>query len=123
MRGKNNAGVYELIDAVKSAFVKGDISLENTENIELMIKLLSGIANGKVSSKSVLPPVIINFRNLCKTHRIRIDKTETTESILDIIKDKNHFEKSKFFHKMRFLDIGFCNLIKGPDYINKIEEF
>lgn len=122
LRGKNNAGVYELIDAVKSAFVKGDISLENTENIELMIKLLSGIANGKVSSKSVLLPVIIDFRNLCKTHRIRIDKTETTESILDIIKDKNHFEKSKFFYKMRFLDIGFCKLIKGPDYINKIDK-
>ena len=119
LRGKNNAGVYELIDAVKSAFVKGEISLENTGNIELMMKLLSGIANGKVSSKSIVPPVVLDFRNLCKTHRIRIDKTETTESILDIIKDKNHFEKSKFFHKMRFLDIGFCKLIKGPDYIEK----
>lgn len=122
LRGKNNAGVYELIDAVKSAFIKGEISLENTGNIELMMKLLSGIANGKVSSKSIVPPVVLDFRNLCKTHRIRIDKTETTESILDIIKDKNHFEKSKFFHKMRFLDIGFCNLIKGPDYINKIDK-
>ena len=122
LRGKNNAGVYELIDAVKSSFIKGEISLENTGNIELMMKLLSGIANGKVSSKSIVPPVVLDFRNLCKTHRIRIDKTETTESILDIIKDKNHFEKSKFFHKMRFLDIGFCKLIKGPDYINKIDK-
>ena len=122
LRGKNNAGVYELIDAVKSAFIKGEINLENTGNIELMMKLLSGIANGKVSSKSIVPPVVLDFRNLCKTHRIRIDKTETTESILDIIKDKNHFEKSKFFHKMRFLDIGFCKLIKGPDYINKIDK-
>ena len=122
LRGKNNAGVYELIDAVKSAFVKGEISLENTGNIEFMMKLLSGIANGKVSSKSIVPPVVLDFRNLCKTHRIRIDKTETTESILDIIKDKNHFEKSKFFHKMRFLDIGFCKLIKGPDYIEKTDK-
>ena len=122
LRGKNNAGVYELIDSVKSAFIKGEISLENTGNIELMMKLLSGISNGKVSSKSIVPPVVLDFRNLCKTHRIRIDKTETTESILDIIKDKNHFEKSKFFHKMRFLDIGFCKLIKGPDYINKIDK-
>ena len=122
LRGKNNAGVYELIDAVKSSFIKGEINLENTGNIELMLKLLSGIANGKVSSKSIVPPVVLDFRNLCKTHRIRIDKTETTESILDIIKDKNHFEKSKFFHKMRFLDIGFCKLIKGPDYINKIDK-
>ena len=122
LRGKNNAGVYELIDAVKSAFVKGEISLENTGNIELMMKLLSGIANGKVSSKSIVPPVVLDFRNLCKTHRIRIDKTETTESTLDIIKDKNHFEKSKFFHKMRFLDIGFCKLIKGPDYIEKTDK-
>ena len=122
LRGKNNAGVYELIDAVKSAFVKGEISLENTGNIELIMKLLSGIANGKVSSKSIVPPVVLDFRNLCKTHRIRIDKTETTESTLDIIKDKNHFEKSKFFHKMRFLDIDFCKLIKGPDYIEKIDK-
>lgn len=122
LRGKYNAGVYELIDAVKSAFIKGEIGLENTGNIELMMKLLSGVANGKVSSKSVVPPVIIDFRNLCKTHKIRIDKTETTESVLNIIKDKNHFEKSKFFHKMQFLDVGFCKLIKGPDYINKMDK-
>lgn len=122
LRGKDSAGVYELIDAVQSAFVKGEISLENTENIELMKKLLSGIANGKVSSKTVMPPVVLDFRNLCKIHRIRIDKSEKTESILDIIKDKNHFEKSKFFHRIRFLDIGFCKLLKGPDYINKIDK-
>lgn len=122
LRGKDNAGVYELIDAVKSTFIKGEIGLENTGNIELMIKILSGIANGKVSYKSVVPPVVIDFRNLCKTHRIRIDKAETTESVLNIIKDKNHFEKSKFLHKMQFLDIGFCKLIKGPDYINKMDK-
>lgn len=122
LRGKDNAGVYELIDAVKSAFIKGEIGLENTGNIELMMKLLSGVANGKVSSKSIVPPIVIDFRNLCKTHRIRIDKTETTESVLDIIKDKNHLEKSKFFHKMQFLDIGFCKLIKGPDYANKTDK-
>lgn len=122
LRGKDNTGVYELIDAVKSAFIKGEIGLENTGNIELMMKILSGIANGKVSYKNVVPPVVIDFRNLCKTHRIRTDKAETTESVLNIIKDKNHFEKSKFLHKMQFLDIGFCKIIKGPDYINKIDK-
>ena len=62
LRGKHSAGVYELIDAAKSAFVKGDISLENTSNLDLMMRLLSGMANGQVSSKSIVPPVVIDFR-------------------------------------------------------------
>lgn len=122
LRGKNTAGVYELIDAAKSAFIKGDISLENKSNIELMMKLLSGIKNGNVSSKAILPPVIIDFRNLCKKFKIKLNNSDEIESVLDIIKDDNHFQKSKFFHKILFLDIGFCTLIKAPDYINKINK-
>ena len=122
LRGKESAGVYELIDAAKSAFVKGDISLENTSNLDLMMKLLSGISNGQVSSKSIVPPVIIDFRNKCREYKIKIDKSEEIESTLDIVKDKKHFEKSKFFHKMQFLDVGFCKLIRGPDYVNKVNK-
>ena len=122
LRGKKSSGVYELIDATKSAFVKGEISLENTSNLDLMLKLLSGMSNGKVSSKSIVPPVIIDFRNKCKQYKIKIDKSEETETILEIVKNKEHFEKSKFFHQMRFLDIGFCVLEKGPDYVNKVNK-
>ncbi|WP_300717843.1 DUF5682 family protein [uncultured Brachyspira sp.] len=122
LRKKKSAGVYELIDAAKSAFVKGDIYFENTNNLDLMMRLLSGIANGKVSSKSIVPPVVIDFRNKCREYKIKIDKKQEIESVLDIIKDKNHFEKSKFFHKMLFLDADFCKLEKGPDYVNKINK-
>ena len=122
LRGKESAGVYELIDAAKSAFVKGEISLENTSNLDLMLKLLSGISNGQVSSKSIIPPVVIDFRNKCKEYRIKIDKSEETETVLDILKSKDHFEKSKFFHQMHFLNVNFCKLIRGPDYVNKVNK-
>ncbi|EKV57995.1 hypothetical protein A966_02661 [Brachyspira hampsonii 30446] len=122
LRGKYSAGVYELIDAAKSAFVKGDISLENTSNLDLMLKLLSGMSNGHVSSKSIVPPVVIDFRNKCKEYKIKTNKTEEIESALDIVKNRSHFEKSKFFHKMQFLDTGFCKLERGPDYVNKINK-
>lgn len=122
LRGKKSAGVYELIDSAKSAFVKGEISLENTSNLDLMLKLLSGISNGQVSSKSIIPPVVIDFRNKCKEYRIKTDKSEEAEAVLEILKNKNHFEKSKFFHQMHFLNVGFCKLIRGPDYVNKVNK-
>ncbi len=122
LRGKESAGVYELIDATKSAFVKGEISLENTSNLDLMMKLLSGITSSQVSSKSIVPPVVIDFRNKCREYKIKTYKTEEVETVLDIVKNKNHFERSKFFHKMHFLDIGFCTLITGPDYVNKVNK-
>ena len=122
LRGKESSGVYELIDAAKSAFVKGEISLENTSNLDLMLKLLSGISNGQVSSKSIVPPVIIDFRNKCRKYRINIDRSEEAETVLEIVKNKSHFEKSKFFHQMSFLNVGFCTLIKGPDYVNKVNK-
>lgn len=122
LRGKSTAGVYELIDSLKTSFIKGDINLENKSNIDFIIKLLSGIKNGKVSSKSSVPPVIIDFRNLCKKFKIKLDNSSEVETILDIVKDDTHFQKSRFFHKIRFLDIDFCKLIKGPDYINRVNK-
>ena len=82
LRGKSTAGVYELIDSLKTSFIKGDINLENKSNIDFIIKLLSGIKNGKVSSKSSVPPVIIDFRNLCKKFKIKLDNSSEVETIL-----------------------------------------
>lgn len=119
LRGKTETGVYELIDATKSAFIKGEISKTNTDNLEFMLKLLSGLRIGKVSPKTIVPPVLIDFRNMCKKYRIKTTTIAKQETTIDIIKNPYHYEKSKFFHQMLFLNVGFCRIISGPDYINK----
>lgn len=119
LRDKKEPGVYELIDSAKSAFIKGEISKTNTSNLEFMFKILSGLKMGKVSSKTIVPPVVIDFRNMCRKYKIKTTTIAKQETTLDIIKNQSHYEKSKFFHKMSFLQLNFCTLLQGPDYVNK----
>lgn len=113
IRGKKSIGVYELIDSIKNSFVKG---LEINYGI---YKILSGIKTGSISSTSIVPPVLIEFRELCKKFKIKTNKKEKIETILEILKDKNHYDKSIFFHKIKFINIKFCNIISATNYIKK----
>lgn len=119
LRGKPSPGVYELLDGVKSAFVKGDINATSTFEIDFLLRLLSGMGAGKVVANDHIPPVVIEFRALCSTHRIKTSTIERQEMTLDIIKNPTHYRKSRFLHQLLFLETSFCTLQSGPDYVNQ----
>jgi hypothetical protein len=117
LRGKSRPGVYELIDGVQSAFVKGDINRTVSSELDYLLRILSGIAAGKIVSSKYLPPIVSDFRELCGEYRIRIDSVLKQETTLDILKTPRHYQKSRFLHRLVFLETGFCRRVSGPDYI------
>ncbi|MFP3041174.1 DUF5682 family protein [Treponema primitia] len=119
LRGKKAPGVYDLIDGVQSAFVKGDINQTVTTELDYLLRILSGLGAGKVASATValVPPLVQNFRELCREFRIRTDTILHQEVTLDILKKSGHYRKSQFFHQMSFLETGFCKRSSGPDYV------
>jgi hypothetical protein len=124
LRGKKAPGVYDLIDGVQSAFVKGDINQTVTTELDYLLRILSGLGAGKVASATdaLVPPLVQNFRDLCREFRIRTDTILQQEVTLDILKKSGHYRKSQFFHQMNFLETGFCKRSSGPDYVTGVSK-
>lgn len=119
LRGKKTTGVYELLDGVKSSFIKGDVHATSTFEIDFLLRLLSGMGAGKIVANDCIPPVVKEFRALCSQHRIKTSTVERQEVTLDIIKNPAHYKKSRFLHQLLFLETGFSTLQSGPDYVNQ----
>lgn len=118
LRGKPEPGVYELLDGVRSCFVKGDIQSTSTFEVDFLLRLLSGMGAGKVVANDLIPPVVREFRILCAVYRLKTSTVERQEITLDIIKNPSHFQKSRFLHQLEFLKTGFATMQSGPDYVN-----
>lgn len=119
LRGKSEPGVYELLDGVKSSFVKGDLHATSTFEIDFLLRMLSGMGAGTIVANDCIPPVVKEFRALCSQYRLKTSTVERQEVTLDIIKNPAHYNKSRFLHQLLFLETGFSTLKSGPDYVNQ----
>lgn len=118
LRDKQQCGVYELKDGITSAFVKGEMDAEAQISLKYLRKLLTGNKIGKLCSEAKVPPIVQDFKELCKKFNIKTTTLEN-EVPLSIYKNKKHREQSKFFHTMKFLNTDFCQMNKGPDFIKR----
>lgn len=118
LRGKPCPGAYELVDGVRSAFVKGDINMVATAELDFLMQMLTGLGAGKVADYGCVPPVVTQFRALCAQFRISTGTVQRQDITLDILKNPSHAKKSRFLHQMAYLSSGFCKMVSGPDYVN-----
>lgn len=123
LRGRNQPGAFELTDGVKSAFVKGDITTAASLELDFLFRQMTGLGAGKINisdeSKKIIPPCVADFRAQCKKFRINIGTISVQNTILDIVKNPKHYEKSCFLHRLDVIGTGFCRMEKGPDYENE----
>lgn len=120
LRGKSAPGAFELIDGVRSAFVKGPAESGSVE-LDALFRAMTGTGTGKVdlpenADIKIVPPCVDNFRAECRRHRLNINTVVPQSTVLDIIKNKKHYEKSAFLHRLEFMETGFCTVEKGPDF-------
>ena len=119
LRDKSSAGVYELTDAVRSTFVKGDINISSSFELDFLYRQLTGMGMGSVAAdESIIPPVVEEFHMLCKKYRIKTNSIAYQDMTLETVKKPSHYEKSCFLHRMEFLNTGFCKMLSGADYVN-----
>lgn len=119
LRGKSSPGVYELLDGVRSTFVKGEIHSTNSHQLDFLLSQLSGMGAGTVAISDCIPPVVLEFRALCNHFRIKTSTIARQTITLEVIKKSAHYAKSKFLHQLLFLETGFGKLESGPDYVNQ----
>ena len=115
LRQKPGPGLYELQDAVLSAFVKGEASLSGVEPLRVLRTLTTGKAVGQLCEGALLPPLARDFDVQCNRHRLKQEAASRKELTLSIFSEPRHREISRFFHQTVFLDLSFAERKKGPD--------
>jgi Family of unknown function (DUF5682) len=107
----------DLLDGIRSVFIKGAEDVEGVMVLALARKLLAGDRVGDVPPEVGLPPIVDDFRSTAALLKIDLDKVQAKEIALDIYRKDRARAVSRFFHRLRFLDVPFAQFIRGPDFV------
>lgn len=118
LRDKREPGLYELYDSVQSCFIKGELNASTDEPLKQLKILVTGDEVGSLGDNKILPPIVLDFYERCKSLGIKYESILPVDIELEIFKKKKHLETSRFFCSLEFLDLGFAHRIKGADIIN-----
>ncbi|MDH6592423.1 hypothetical protein M2165_002312 [Variovorax sp. TBS-050B] len=117
LRGNAGPGRQDLLDAIRSCFVKGAID-EGTRGFTADLRqFLSGTRIGDVPPSAGSPPLIEDARRLARRAGVRLDDSTARVARLDLYRKPSHRERSRFFHAMAYLDAGLAAWLAGPDFI------
>jgi hypothetical protein len=117
LRGHRQASREDLLDAVRSVFIKGAADAEGVAVLAIARKLLAGERVGNVPASAGQPPIVHDFRHTAARLRLHLDKLDDTESALDLYRKVNHREISRLFHRLAFLEVPFATFVRGPDFV------
>lgn len=117
LRGNAGPGRQDLLDAIRSCFVKGAID-EGTRGFTADLRnFLSGTGIGDVPPSAGSPPLIEDARRLARQAGVRLDDSTARVARLDLYRKPSHRERSRFFHAMAYLDAGLGSWLAGPDFL------
>ncbi len=107
----------DLLDGIRSVFIKGADDAEGVPVLALARKLLAGDRVGNVPAEAGLPPLVHDFRQTAARLRLKLDRVEAAEAALDLYRKAEHRDTSRFFHRLTFLQVPFARFVRGPDYV------
>jgi hypothetical protein len=119
MRGRPGALRHDLIDAARTALVKGEAGSREVWS-ERLVAFLRGNAIGNVPASAGSPPLVEDARRLARRHRIDVSDGARRRRRLDIRRNAAHLAASRYFHAMTLLETGFAEREAGPDYLNNV---
>ncbi len=120
MRGRRGAARYDLIDAVRTALVKGEVG-EREIWTERLLEHLRGNMIGDVLVSAGSPPIVEDARARAKRLRIDVIDSSRRRRRLDIRRKEAHLLASRFFHAMTLVDSKFAERQMGPDFVSGVQ--
>jgi hypothetical protein len=116
-RGHAMPSREDVLDGVRSAFVKGAADAEGLAVLAMARQMLAGERVGAVPPEAGQPPIVDDFRSTAERLGLDMDKVRATETHLDLYRRVAHREISRFFYRLRFLEVPFGELVRGPDFV------
>src|SRR5215813_612164 len=117
MRGHSGPTREDLLDGIRSCFVKGSMDAEGTVVMGLVRQVLTGKDIGDVPASAGVPPIVSSFRKEAERARLDIGDSLKKKLSLEIYRRENHRRTSRFFHCLNFLAVPFATLMAGPDFV------
>ena len=117
LRGNNGPGRQDLLDAIRSCFIKGAID-DGTRGFNADVRrFLAGTKLGDIPPSAGSPPLIEDARRLARAAGVRLDDSSQRSVRLDLYRKPQHRLRSRFFHAMAYLDTGLAAWVTGPDFL------
>ncbi|HEV2863315.1 MAG TPA: DUF5682 family protein [Pyrinomonadaceae bacterium] len=110
----------DLLDAVRSCFVKGAMDGEGQLLMDLVYGVLAGRAVGDLPAGVGVPPIVDDFRRRAAGLRLKITDSAPKRLALDIYRKAAHRLSSRFLHSLCFLDVPFAFPVAGPDFVRGV---
>ncbi len=111
----------DLLDSVRSCFVKGAMDGEGQFLMDLVYGVLAGHAVGDLPAGVGVPPVVDDFRRRAASLRLKIADSAPKQLALDIYRKSAHRLLSRFLHSLSFLEVPFAVALAGPDFVRGVE--
>jgi hypothetical protein len=117
LRGHGAPLREDVMDAIRSAFCKGETSAEGAAILAAARRLFTGDAIGAVPAGAGQPPLLADVRR--RAAALRLDLTVSTgrELTLDIHRKPRHRARSRFLHALAFLGVPGAVMTRGPDLV------
>jgi hypothetical protein len=107
----------DLLDGVRSCFVKGAMDADGLQVMEFVTRLLRGDRIGDLPADVGVPPIVEDFRQQAMRFRLHIQSSVTKSVTLDLYRKVNHRRISRFLHTLSFLNVPFARVLSGPDFV------
>ncbi len=117
LRGHERPSREDLLDGVRSLYIKGADDAEGVAVLAIARKLLAGDRVGSVPPDAGQPPIVHDFRRAVVELRLKLDKLDDTEAVLDLYRKRPHRDISRLFHRLAFLEVPFATFVRGPDFV------
>ena len=117
LRGHPGPTREDLLDGVRSCFVKGSMDAEGAVLMGLVSHVLTGKEIGDVPASAGVPPIVFSFRKQAERARLDISDSLKKRVSLEIYRKDAHRRTSRLLHCLNFLDVPFASLMGGPDFV------
>jgi hypothetical protein len=107
----------DVLDGIRSCFVKGADDVEGIAVLAQARKQLAGERIGQVPPDAGRPPLVLDFERQLAILRLSLEASREHETSLDLYRSAAHRARSRLFHRLRLLGVPFARLLSGPDYV------
>jgi hypothetical protein len=114
LRGHPGPTREDLLDGVRSCFVKGALDAEGTRVLELARRLLGGDGVGEVPPEAGVPPLVADFRDTANRFRLPTTDSVARRVALELHRKPRHRQASRFLHSLAFLEVPFGTRPDSP---------
>lgn len=118
LRGRPFPTRDDVIDAVRSSFIKDEIPADQVPLLNELRAWLTGTALGEVPPGTGSPPLVEAARAQARALGFSTEDGERRTRELDIYRKPRHRDASRFAHAMALLGTPFAERTGGPDFRN-----